>query len=186
MHQILTIQNGEALSFFLWTKPSPAFFLLSFVPFPPLDACLWRREAHLAETDGFAFLELDEIKGMERQDAIELEALMGVTDRMFAGEQKAKIARAPGPDAPGFDTFDRRQLNVIFFASVLATSRISTFSTSLIGPSQRTRTNLLVHSTRGRTKAAPRRSGGFARRCVGPFDVRLANNDPRAVEPEII
>ena len=43
------------------------------------DACLWRREAHLAETDGFAFLEPDEIKGMDRQDAIELEALMRLT-----------------------------------------------------------------------------------------------------------
>jgi hypothetical protein len=31
---------------------------------------------------------------MDRQDAIELEALMGFTDRMFAGEQKAKIERA--------------------------------------------------------------------------------------------
>jgi hypothetical protein len=71
-----------------------------------IDACLWRREANLAETDGFAFLEPDEIKGMDRQDAIELEALMRVTNRMFAGEQKAKIERALGPGGPGFDAFD--------------------------------------------------------------------------------
>jgi hypothetical protein len=59
-----------------------------------IDASLWRREAHLAETDGFAFLEPDEIQRMDRQDAIELEALMRFTDRMFAGEEKAKIERA--------------------------------------------------------------------------------------------
>jgi Domain of unknown function (DUF6538) len=71
-----------------------------------IDAALWRQEARLAETDGFAFLEPDEINRMDRQDAIELEALMGFTDRMFAGEQKAKIERALGPGSPGFDAFD--------------------------------------------------------------------------------
>jgi hypothetical protein len=71
-----------------------------------IDACLWRREAHLAETGGFAFLETDEIEKMDRQDAIELEALMRQTDRMFAGEQKAKIARALGPGGPGFEAYD--------------------------------------------------------------------------------
>ena len=71
-----------------------------------IDACLWRQEARLAETDGFAFLEPDEIKGMDRQDAIELDGLMRFTDRMFAGEQKAKIERALGPGGPGFDAFD--------------------------------------------------------------------------------
>jgi tetratricopeptide (TPR) repeat protein len=71
-----------------------------------IDACLWRQEAQLAETDGFAFLEPDEIKDMDRQDAIELDGLMRFSDRMFAGEQKAKIARALGPGSPGFDAFD--------------------------------------------------------------------------------
>jgi hypothetical protein len=55
---------------------------------------------------GFAFLEPDEIKSMDRQDAIELEELIRFTDRMFAGEQKAKIARALGPGGSGFDAFD--------------------------------------------------------------------------------
>jgi hypothetical protein len=41
-----------------------------------IDAALWRQEAQLAETDGFAFLQPDEIKGMDRQDAIELDGLM--------------------------------------------------------------------------------------------------------------
>jgi hypothetical protein len=40
---------------------------------------------------------------MDLQDAIEFEALMHFTDRMFAGKQKAKIERALGP---GFDAFD--------------------------------------------------------------------------------
>ena len=71
-----------------------------------IDAALWRQEARLAETDGFAFLEPDEIQRMDRQDAIELEALMRFTDRMFAGEQKAKIERALGPGGPGFDAYD--------------------------------------------------------------------------------
>jgi hypothetical protein len=71
-----------------------------------IDACLWRQEAHLAETDGFAFLEPDEINRMDRQDAIELDGLMRFADRMFAGEQKAKIARALGPGGPGFEAFD--------------------------------------------------------------------------------
>jgi hypothetical protein len=70
-----------------------------------INACLWRQEAHLAETDGFAFLEPDEIKGMDRQDAIELDALMGFGDRMLAGEQKAEIERALGPGSPGFDAY---------------------------------------------------------------------------------
>jgi hypothetical protein len=43
---------------------------------------------------------------MDRQDAIELDALMGFSDRMFAGEQKAKIERALGPGGPGFDAFE--------------------------------------------------------------------------------
>ena len=59
-----------------------------------IDACLWRQQAHLAEADGFAFLEPDEIKRMDRQDAIELDELMRFTDRMFAGEQKANRTRA--------------------------------------------------------------------------------------------
>ena len=54
-----------------------------------IDACLWRQEANLAETDGYAFLEPDEIKRMDRQDAVDLEGLMRFADRMFAGEQKA-------------------------------------------------------------------------------------------------
>src|SRR3984893_13319407 len=70
------------------------------------DAALGRQEAHLAETDGFAFLEPDEIKNMGLQDAIELDGLMRFGDRMFAGDQKAKIARALGPGSPGFDAFD--------------------------------------------------------------------------------
>ena len=71
-----------------------------------IDAALWRQEARLAETDGFAFLEPDEIKNMDLQDAIELDGLIRFGDRMFAGEQKAKIARALGPGSPGFDAFD--------------------------------------------------------------------------------
>src|SRR6202158_5410334 len=55
-----------------------------------IDAALWRQEARLAETDGFAFLEPDEINRMDRQDAIELDGLMRFADRMFAGEQKAE------------------------------------------------------------------------------------------------
>ncbi|MCX7322647.1 MAG: hypothetical protein NT113_25310 [Hyphomicrobiales bacterium] len=71
-----------------------------------IDAALWRQEARLAETDGFAFLQLDEIKNMDLQDAVELDGLMRFGERMFAGEQKAKIARALGPGAPGFDAFE--------------------------------------------------------------------------------
>jgi hypothetical protein len=55
-----------------------------------IDACIWRREAHLAETDGFAFLEPDEIKNMDRQDAIELDGLMRFADRMFCRRAKGE------------------------------------------------------------------------------------------------
>ena len=65
-----------------------------------IDGRLWRREAHLAETGGIAFLEPDEIETMGRQDAVELDALLRLADRMFAGEEKASIARALGPAAP--------------------------------------------------------------------------------------
>jgi hypothetical protein len=71
-----------------------------------IGAALWRQEARLAETDGFAFLEPDEIKNMDRQDAIELDELMRFGESMFAGDQKVKIARALGPGSPGFDAFD--------------------------------------------------------------------------------
>jgi hypothetical protein len=71
-----------------------------------IDDALWRQEARLAETDGFVFLEPDEIKTMDRQDAIELDELMRFGESTFAGEQKPKIARALGPGSPGFDDFD--------------------------------------------------------------------------------
>ena len=66
-----------------------------------VDAHLWHREARLAETGGFDFLEPHEVEKMGRQEAAELEALMHQTERMFAGEEKAKIARALGPSVPG-------------------------------------------------------------------------------------
>jgi hypothetical protein len=54
------------------------------------SAALWRQEARLAETDGFAFLEPDEIKNMDRQDAIELDGLMRFADRMFCRRAKGE------------------------------------------------------------------------------------------------
>jgi hypothetical protein len=71
-----------------------------------IDSAVWRQEARLAETDGFAFLETDEIKKMDRKDAIELDSLLSFTDRMFAGEQKTKMASALGPGSPGIDAFE--------------------------------------------------------------------------------
>jgi hypothetical protein len=47
----------------------------------------------------FAFLEPDEIKGMDRQDAVEIEGLMRVTERMFAGEQRQKSHARSAPTA---------------------------------------------------------------------------------------
>ncbi len=71
-----------------------------------IDAAVWRQEARLAETDGFAFLDPDEIKKMDRNDAVELDSLLRFTDKMFAGEQKAKIARALGPGSPGIEAYE--------------------------------------------------------------------------------
>jgi hypothetical protein len=65
-----------------------------------IDAALWRQEARLAETDGFAFLEPDEINRMDQQDAIELDGLMRFADRMFAGEQRRKSPVPSVPAAP--------------------------------------------------------------------------------------
>ena len=59
-----------------------------------IDAALWRHEAQLAETDGFAFLEPDEIKTMDRQDAIELEALMRFTFGSYRTPRKTRFAAA--------------------------------------------------------------------------------------------
>jgi Domain of unknown function (DUF6538) len=70
-----------------------------------IDACLWRREARLAETDGIALLEPDDIEKLGRENAAELDGLLLSADRMFAGEQKARIARALGPSARGIDEF---------------------------------------------------------------------------------
>jgi hypothetical protein len=70
-----------------------------------VDAHLWHREARLAETGGFDFLEPHEVEKMGRQDAAELEALMRQTERMFAGEERAKIARALGPNEPGLEAY---------------------------------------------------------------------------------
>ena len=65
-----------------------------------IDACVWRQETHLAETDGFAFLEPDEIK----QDgpcrtASSLMGCCAFADRMFAGDEKAKSPARSAPSA---------------------------------------------------------------------------------------
>jgi hypothetical protein len=70
-----------------------------------VDRRLWRHEAHLAETGGIAFLEPAEIETLGRTEAGELDALLRLADGMFAGEEKARIARALGPSAGGIDDF---------------------------------------------------------------------------------
>ena len=70
-----------------------------------IDRRLWRHEAHLAETCGIALLEPAEIETLGRTEAGELDALLRVADGVFAGEQKARIARALGPSAGGIDGF---------------------------------------------------------------------------------
>jgi hypothetical protein len=70
-----------------------------------IDRRLWRHEAHLAETGGIAFLEPAEIETLGRTEAGELDALLRLADGMFAGEQKARIARTLGPSAGGIDDF---------------------------------------------------------------------------------
>jgi len=70
-----------------------------------IDACVWRQEAHLAETGGIAFLETDEIEKLGREDAAELDALLWFADRKHADDEKAQIARALGPVGPGLEAF---------------------------------------------------------------------------------
>ena len=59
-----------------------------------------------AETDGIAFLDTDEIERMDRQDAIELEALLRVTDRKHAGERKGQDRTCARRHGPGLDAYD--------------------------------------------------------------------------------
>ena len=69
----------------------------------------------------------------------------------------------------------------------MATSPASEFESPLIGPPLRTEQNLwLIVRGKGPPEGGPEGSGGFACRCVGLFDLRLANDDLRAVEREII
>ncbi len=70
-----------------------------------IDSALWRREAHLAETDGIAFFDPGEIETMGRENAAELDALLQFGDRRHAGDQKAAIARALSPIGPGLESY---------------------------------------------------------------------------------
>jgi uncharacterized protein DUF6538 len=70
-----------------------------------IDSALWRQEAHLAETDGIAYFDPEEIEKLGREEAAELDALLQYGDRRHAGDQKAAIARALGPIGPGLEAY---------------------------------------------------------------------------------
>jgi hypothetical protein len=70
-----------------------------------IDRCLWRQEAHCAETGGIALLDTAEIETMGRQDAAELDALLQFAGRKHVGDERAKVARALGASGPGLEAY---------------------------------------------------------------------------------
>jgi len=56
-----------------------------------IDACIWRHEAHRAETNGFALLETHEVERMGEQDARELDALLRFCGTIYRDEQKKAV-----------------------------------------------------------------------------------------------
>jgi hypothetical protein len=58
-----------------------------------IDDCIWRHEAHRAETDGFEVLETHEVERMGKGDARELDALMRVCGTIYRDEQKKAVQR---------------------------------------------------------------------------------------------
>ncbi|WP_316225093.1 MULTISPECIES: DUF6538 domain-containing protein [unclassified Bradyrhizobium] len=59
-----------------------------------IDNCLWRRELHLAKTDGIEHFNAAEIAQMGEEDARELDGLFRFADGMFAPRHQAAIGRA--------------------------------------------------------------------------------------------
>jgi hypothetical protein len=70
-----------------------------------IDRCLWRHEAHCAETGGIALFDLAEIDTMGRQEASELEALFQLADRKHGADEPDRIARALGPTGSGLEAY---------------------------------------------------------------------------------
>lgn len=70
-----------------------------------IDRCLWRQEAHCAETGGIALLDTAEIENMGRQDAAELDALLRFAGRKHVADEQAKVAHALGATGPGLEAY---------------------------------------------------------------------------------
>jgi hypothetical protein len=58
-----------------------------------IDGCLWRREAHRAETDGFELLEPDEIARMPEEDARELDGLLRLCGTIHAKDERKAVEK---------------------------------------------------------------------------------------------
>jgi hypothetical protein len=70
-----------------------------------IDRCLWRHEAHCAETGGIALLDTAEIEKMGRQDAVELDALLQFAGRKHVADEQARVAHALGATGPGLEAY---------------------------------------------------------------------------------
>ncbi|HMJ27710.1 MAG TPA: DUF6538 domain-containing protein [Xanthobacteraceae bacterium] len=65
-----------------------------------IDGCLWRHEAHRAETNGFELLETHEVERMGEEDARELDALLRISGTIYRDEQKKVVQRVLTGKAP--------------------------------------------------------------------------------------
>jgi hypothetical protein len=70
-----------------------------------IDRCLWRHEAHCAETGGIALLDSAEIETMGRPDAAELDALLQFAGRKHVADEQTQIANALGGTGPGLEAY---------------------------------------------------------------------------------
>ena len=77
------------------SKPEAETLVLGWI-----DGCLWRREAHRAETDGFEFLDPDEIAAMPAQEARELDGLLRLCGTVHAKAERRDIEGVRAGRAP--------------------------------------------------------------------------------------